>query len=264
MTAAAGAKNRTAALAGLVLAALGLEPSRRRDRQTGDRRGSARGLTGGRLARARPRRHAIHRSRARTGRGRARLARGASARCQYPRARPRALFRWSRDPARARQLRRAVGRSGAPSSRPRRGACRGGIHRRCRCRCALRTAAGSRCLCTASRISRRFSGRARSALTSRVARTLLRDGGCRTRRLRRERRDRDVCSDRPRAAPARSQRRAGGTCAPGNRSALEPAARQRRDGLLRSVGAPGTDSLDAHRGRRAASGAHADRGAAHQ
>ena len=50
----------------------------------------------------------------------------------------------------------------------------------------------------------------------------------------------------------------------GHGASLEPAARERRDGLLCRHRNPRSHPLGAHRRRRAASRAHADRGAAHQ
>ena len=114
----------------------------------------------------------------------------------------------------------------------------GGVHRRCRCRSAFRALAGPRSLCAAGRISRRISRRARPALAHGVARALLWDGGRRARRSAGERRHRDVRGDRPCAAPARSQRRARRTGLEGHGAPLHPAARQRRDGFLRRLGAP--------------------------
>ena len=115
----------------------------------------------------------------------------------------------------------------------------GRVHRRCARRGAFRALAGPRSLCAGGRISGRISRRARSAHAHGVARALLRHGGRRPRRSAGEHRRGDVCGDRPCAAAARPQRRAGRTGLEGHGTSLDAAARQRRDGLLRRLGTAG-------------------------
>ena len=74
----------------------------------------------------------------------------------------------------------------------------------------------------------------------------------------------DVCGDRPCAAPARPQRRAGRTRPEGDGTPLDAAARQRRDGFLRRLGTAGAHHLDEGRIGPAGVRAHTDRGAAHR
>ena len=164
-----------------------------------------------------PEQHAVPRARRRPRRDRARAAVCAGARGEHPAPGAAGLFRRARDRPLAGQLRRAVGRPGrqaplgeARATLPpeftvsdRRAAC---PSRGCRTADGYAPEVG---------FSGRLPGGARPRARAGLARALLRDGRRRARQRRRQRqRRRAVRRDRPRAAPARPQHRAGraGAC----------------------------------------------------
>ncbi len=206
------------------------------------------------LARARPRGHAV----LELPHGRVVIELASRAAPQHAanikRAGARALLRWSRDHPRAGQLRRAVGRSRATTV-PCRPACAPSVEFTADCarRGALRAPAGSRSLCAAGRISRRLSRRRAIRARTRVARALLRHGGRRPRRSAGEHGTEMYAVIGH--APRQLDRNVAlvGRVLKGMELLSTPAARQRRDGLLRRHRNRRCPSLGADRRGRAAS-----------